>query len=118
MIKVFGLKNCDTCRKALKWMDMVGIKHQFFDVRANGVTRADIEFWISAVGWTVLLNQRGTTWRMLEIKNKKNLNEESVVRLLVDYPALIKRPIFVEGRNVIVGFKEKQKAEILGSFER
>ena len=77
MITVYGLKNCDTCRKAMKWLDEQGLRHQFIDVRKDGVEEADITRWIDAVGWETLLNKRGTTWRGLGDAVKESTNEST-----------------------------------------
>ena len=65
MITIYGIKNCDTCRKALKWLQAEGIEHRYHDFRADGLEAADVTRWVSAVGWETLLNRRGTTWRKL-----------------------------------------------------
>lgn len=114
MIKVFGLKNCDTCRAAMKWLAGEGIDAHLHDVRKDGLTPQDLDLWLDAVGWDVLLNKRGTTWRGLDEPTKSNITQESARSLMLAHPALIKRPIFTKDDNVVVGFKEPQKTTIFG----
>ena len=109
MITVHGLKNCDTCRKALKWLDDQDLAHQFRDVRRDGVDKAAISRWIDAVGWELLLNKRGTTWRGLDAAEKDSANETTAAALMAAHPALIKRPVFEIDGRVIVGFKDEQR---------
>ena len=65
MISIYGLKNCDTCRKALKWLEAEGIAHELKDIRADGFSDAQLDNWVATTGWETLLNRRGTTWRKL-----------------------------------------------------
>lgn len=109
MLTVHGLKNCDTCRKALKWLDEREIAYQFVDVRKDGVEEADISRWVKAVGWETLLNKRGTTWRGLDDTEKESADETTAAGLMATYPALIKRPVFEADGRVIVGFKDEQQ---------
>lgn len=105
MLKVYGLKNCDTCRKARKWLDAEGIAHTFLDVRADGITQDDVQNWSDAAGWEVLLNKRGTTWRGLSDDVKNTISEATAIPLMAEYPATIKRPVFVKpDGSVTVGF--------------
>lgn len=111
MLKVYGLKNCDTCRKARKWMEANGITHTFLDVRSDGITESDVQRWADSAGLDKLLNKRGTTWRGLPDELKATAEGEAAVTLMTSQPALIKRPVFDDGRDVHVGFdKSVQKA--------
>lgn len=112
MITVYGLKNCDTCRKALKWLRESGIDHKFHDVRADGVTAGDVRRWADSAGWETLLNRRGTTWRKLPDAGTAAVDAASAVALMVEHPALIKRPVFETGADIVVGFKDAQKAAL------
>ncbi len=115
MIKVFGLKNCDTCRKALKWLTENDLDHQFVDLRKDGVFEADLTRWTKAAGWETLLNRRGTTWRGLNESEKESIDEARALKLMAIHPALIKRPVFDLDGTVIVGFKEEQKSILSNS---
>ncbi len=108
MIKFVGLKNCDTCRKAKKWLEAEGIAYEYQDVRGDGLNKNDVQSWASAVGWENLLNRRGTTWRGLDEADKAEVDETKAVELILTHPALMKRPVFVKGNDVILGFKQPQ----------
>ena len=112
MIIIFGLKNCDTCRKARKWLDMEGLEHQFKDVRADALSAETIAGWISAVGWEILLNRRGTTGRRLSDADKHAVDADKAQALMAEHPALIKRPVFEVSGKVLVGFKEDVQANL------
>lgn len=111
MIKLYGLKNCDTCRKALKWLKANDIAHEFSDVRVDPVSKEQIAGWEAAVGWETLLNRRGTTWRGLPDSDKDNVDQASAIALMAAHPALMKRPIIETADTVMVGFSpETQNA--------
>lgn len=113
MIRVNGLKNCDTCRAALAWLAGNGVASEMHDFRRDGLDLARLDRWIGAVGWEALLNRRGTTWRGLADADKADVDEAKARALMLAHPALIKRPVFECGERVAVGFKDAQKAEIL-----
>ena len=114
MITVWGLKNCDTCKKARTWLDGRSAAHSFKDVRADGLAPADIQAWLDAVGADVLVNRRGTTWRGLDDAAKAKAEDPAgTVDLLVANPAIIKRPVFVGGDgSVVVGFGKAEQARL------
>jgi len=108
VLKVYGLKTCDTCRKALRWLEREGIAHEFIDVRADGVSKTEIARFAKAVGWEKLLNKASTSWRALGEKEKEGLSESKAVSLMHQYPTLIKRPVFDGAKSVIAGFREAE----------
>jgi len=113
MISVYGLKNCDTCRKALKWLEAEGVPHAFFDLRKDGVTRDQIAHWVKVVGTDQLINRRGTTWRGLGEADKNNVDEARAIDLIVEHSALIKRPLIEhESGDVSVGFSDSVKQQL------
>ena len=113
MLTVYGLKNCDTCRKALKWLEAESIPHKFHDVRSDGIEASDVKRFAKSAGWETLLNKASTTWRGLPDKDKADTSEAGAVRLMSENPALIKRPVFDFGKGeVIVGFRDPQKAAV------
>lgn len=114
MITVWGLKNCDTCKKARAWLDGRSIPHAFRDVRADGMTATDVRVWLDAVGADTLVNRRGTTWRGLDDAARAKADDpDGVVDLLLANPALIKRPVFVgEDGTVVVGFGKDAQARL------
>lgn len=112
LIKVYGLKNCDTCRKALAWLRQESIAHQFIDVRIDGVAEKDIRRFAEVVGVDVLLNKAGTTWRGLDDARKSDLSKPAILKLIAAHPALMKRPVFDCGDRIVVGFRATQQAEL------
>lgn len=114
MITVWGLKNCDTCKKARTWLDGRGAAYAFKDVRADAVGEADIRAWLDAVGAEVLVNRRGTTWRGLDDAARAKADDPyAIAGLLAANPALIKRPVFVAGDGaVVVGFGKAEQARV------
>ena len=104
MLKIYGLKNCDTCRKALKWLKAQDIEHEFIDLRGDrGMPRAEIEAAMADAGADKLVNRRGTTWRQLDDAAKVKTGA-ALIDLLVDQPAIMKRPIFQQDGAYFVGF--------------
>ncbi len=111
---VFGLKNCDTCRRARKELDAAGARYDFHDVREDGVTKAQIAKWAKIAGWETLLNKSSTTWRGLPDDQKASLTETKAVALMAAHPALIKRPLIVRGETEVhVGWTAAVKEKIL-----
>lgn len=109
VIKVYGLKACDTCRKALAWLKGEGIDFQFIDLRADGVPKSDVMRFAKAVGWEKLLNKASTTWRGLDDSDKEQINESRAIKLMVEHPTLIKRPVFETPTQILSGFKDAEK---------
>ena len=108
-LTLYGLKNCDTCRKALRFLKDAGIEHGFVDVRADGVSGDQIAGWAEQAGWEVLLNRRGTTWRGLDEADKAGVDAAKAVSLMAAHPALIKRPVIEHKGKVHVGFSDETK---------
>lgn len=114
MITVYGLKNCDTCRKALAWLGERKIAHRFHDIRADGISREDVVRFVKAVGAEKLVNKASTTWRGLPEAEKDVSTEAKVVALLTANPTLLKRPVFDDGKNIVSGFRDAEKAAVKG----
>ncbi len=111
MITLSGIKNCDTVKKARKWLDTNGINYHFHDFRSEGLERKKLQQWSWAVGWETLLNRRGTTWRQLPQEVKDTIDETSALSLMLDNPTLIKRPVLeLDDGSVHVGFKADEYA--------
>lgn len=106
MITVYGIKNCDTVKKARRWMDAKGLKYQFHDFRVDGISEQQVRLWAKTLGWEALLNRRSTTWRNINDKDKSELAEIKAITLMVNNPTLIKRPVVKAGRSYLVGFSE------------
>ncbi|MCR6643238.1 MAG: ArsC family reductase [Terricaulis sp.] len=104
-VTLHGIKACDTMKKARAWLDAQGVAYRFHDYKAEGVEKAMLERWARAVGWEVLLNRAGTTFRALPDAEKHDLNEKKAIALMLKQPSMIKRPVLEQGAKIIVGFK-------------
>ncbi len=102
---IYGIKNCDTMKKARIWLDKRGVDYQFHDYKVEGIDRARLSRWAKAVGWETLLNRAGTTFRKLPEKDKADLTESRAIALMLDQPSMIKRPVLENGGKLLVGFK-------------
>ena len=103
---VYGISNCDTVRKARRWLDDHRIDYHFHDLRRDGLTTAMISGWLKAVAADTLLNRRSTTWKGLDPEVRDNLSEADIPALLESHPTLVKRPVLEDGGRVLVGFSE------------
>ncbi len=104
-VTIYGIKNCDTMKKARAWLDAHNVAYTFHDYKAAGVERKDLERWAAQVGWEVLLNQAGTTFRALPEAKKEALSEKKAIALMLEQPSMIKRPVVEVGSKTLVGFK-------------
>ncbi|HTE35660.1 MAG TPA: ArsC family reductase [Reyranella sp.] len=105
-VTIFGIKNCDTMKKARAWLDKAGHAYAFHDYKAAGIDRARLEGWAGKVGWETLLNRSGTTFRKLPDAEKADLTESKAVALMLSQPSMIKRPVLeLPGGKLLVGFK-------------
>ena len=114
MTILYGIPNCDSVRKARKWLITHNVDYQFHDFRQDGVSAKQLKHWAKLVGWESLLNRRGQTWRKLPDKAKANLNEAAALKLMQAEPTLIKRPVLEVKSGVLVGFKDTDYKELLG----
>ena len=112
MITLYGIPNCDTIKKARKWLKDNDIDYEFHDYKKLGVSEKDLKQWIKQVGWEVLLNKRGTTWRKLDDDTKNSVNEESAIKIMLENPSIIKRPVLHSAGTISVGFSEKNYTEL------
>lgn len=103
--KLYGIKNCDTVKKARQWLAKEGIEHQFYDFRSDGLNKAQIELWRRHISWELLLNKRSTTWKQLSEADRKGVNSDTINQLLLTNPTLIKRPVLEYSGKVHLGFK-------------
>ena len=109
LLTIYGIKNCDTVRKALKFLTSKSLSYEFIDYRDNPISKDLFEIMKQGVGIDLLINKRSTTFKVLTDKQKQNINYE----LVTQYPTLIKRPVLIKNRNVMVGFSEKKYLEFL-----
>jgi arsenate reductase len=105
MTTLYGIKNCDTMKKARAWLDAHGVAYTFHDYKTQGIDRARLETWIKALGWETLLNRAGTTFKKLPDADKQGLTGKKAVALMLAQPSMIKRPVLDTGRALHVGFK-------------
>jgi arsenate reductase len=115
-ITIYGIKNCETMKKARAWLEERGVAYAFHDYKAAGIDRARLEGWLREVGWESLLNRAGTTFRNLPDKDKEGINERKAMSLMLAQPAMIKRPVLEVGARLVVGFKPEiyEKAGLAG----
>jgi arsenate reductase len=109
---IYGIKNCDTMKKARAWLTSHGVAHEFHDYKESGIERARLEGWLKSVGWEVLLNRAGTTFRKLPDAAKMNLTEGKAVKLMLEQPSMIKRPVLEHGKSLLVGFSPEKYAAL------
>ena len=111
---IYGIKACDTMKKARDWLDGHGVAYAFHDYKVAGVDRTSLEGWSKVVGWETLLNRAGTTFRKLPDADKQNLDEAKAIALMLAQPSMIKRPVLdLEGR-LLVGFRPDRYQEAMG----
>lgn len=114
-LDVYGLKNCDTCRKVRKELDAAKVAYAFRDVRDDGVTKAQVARWAKKAGWETLLNKSSTTWRGLSDADKTGVTEAKAIALMAANPTLIKRPVIERGdTEVFVGWSRETQSALLG----
>ena len=111
---LYGIKNCDTVKKARRGLEANDVAFDFHDFRADGLDQATIESWLQTVSWEVLLNKRGTTWRKLDDPRKDDINEAIAIELMLSNPTLIKRPVVTANNDCMVGFKEADYTSYFG----
>jgi arsenate reductase len=112
-ITIYGIKNCDTMKKARAALDKKGVAYSFHDYKTQGIDKAKLETWAKKAGWDVLLNKAGTTFKKLPDKDKEGLTEAKAIRLMLAQPSMIKRPVLeLPGGKILVGFKPDTYAAI------
>jgi len=113
MIKIYGIPNCDTMKKARKWLDENNLDYVFHDYKKQGIAEKDLKRWVEQLGWEVVLNKRGTTWRKLDDSIKNNIDEASSIQVMLENPSAIKRPVLEHGKVLLVGFNEDKYKTLL-----
>ncbi len=114
MIKVFGIKNCDTMKKAMTWLSDNGVAYEFIDYKKAGVAESHLADWNARAGWEKLLNTRGLMWKKLTPEERADVDEKKALALLARYPAMIKRQVLDTGRTLLIGFDaERYTKELL-----
>lgn len=113
-VTIYGIKNCDTMKKARAWLDGHKVAYSFHDYKVAGIDKAHLDAWSKDVGWEVLLNKAGTTFRALPDKDKEGLTEKKAIALMMAQPSMVKRPVLDVGGKLLVGFKPEQYEKALG----
>jgi arsenate reductase (glutaredoxin) len=113
-VTIYGIKNCDTMKKARTWLDDHGVAYAFHDYKTAGIDKATLERWAKDVSWEILLNRAGTTFRKLPDAQRENVTEKKAITLMLDQPSMIKRPVLDVGGKLIVGFKPEIYAKQFG----
>jgi Spx/MgsR family transcriptional regulator len=106
MVKLYGIPNCDTMKKARRWLDEHDIAYQFHDYKKFGIDEELLRQWVDQAGWETLLNRRGMMWRKLDESVKANINKANAIRVMLESPSIIKRPVLEVGDRLHVGFGE------------
>ena len=109
-VTIYGIKNCDTMKKARAWLDKRGVDYAFHDYKVAGIDRGKLEGWSRKAGWETLLNKAGTTFRKLPETDKEGLTEKKALALMLAQPSIIKRPVLETGAKLLVGFKPEAYA--------
>lgn len=104
-VTIYGIKACDTMKKARAWLESRGVEHDFHDYKTEGIARDVLEAWSQTLGWETLLNRSGTTFRKLPESDKENLDQSKAIALMVAHPSMIKRPVLDAGGKLTAGFR-------------
>jgi arsenate reductase len=104
LVTLYGIKNCDTVKKARKWLDNRGVDYEFHDFRTDGLSKESVEQWLAELGWETLVNKRSTSWKQLDAQVRDNMNTETAMAEIMTQPTLIKRPLLDTGHSRFTGF--------------
>ena len=108
MIRLYGIPNCDTMKKARKWLADQGIAHEFHDFKKKGLERSLLLTWVDAAGWETLLNRRGMMWRKLDPRLRQDMDKKTAISVMLDNPTIIRRPVLDLDGSIQVGFSESE----------
>ena len=117
MLTVYGIKSCDTCRKARKFFTENDVEFKFHDVRDDGLGIQMLERWSERISWTKLLNKQSLTWRKVPEVDRANISKDDAMALIIENPTLLKRPVLESDNFIAVGFAEKKFAEVWDKFK-
>ncbi|REG86896.1 ArsC family reductase [Marinomonas pollencensis] len=108
MISIYGIKNCDTMKKAFRWLDEHNIEYQFFDYKKVGVDSKLAKQWLAQQDWQQIINKRGTTWRKLDDETKDAMDNANALEIMQAQPSIIKRPLIIKDSEIILGFNAEE----------
>lgn len=111
---LYGIGNCDTVKKARAWLDARGIDYRFHDYKREGIDESRLRAWVEELGWEALLNRRGTTWRKLPEARRAHIDADAAIRIMLETPSIIRRPLLDTGRVRHAGFSETDYERLLG----
>ncbi len=114
MITLYGIKNCDTVKKARKWLDQHAVEYSFHDLREDGLERALAASWLDALPWETVVNKRSTTWKNLAPAQRENMDRDSALEAILEQPTLVKRPLLDIGQELHCGFSAASYQKIFG----
>jgi Spx/MgsR family transcriptional regulator len=109
---IYGIKNCDTMKKARTWLESHQMAHEFHDYKVSGIAADRLASWVKQAGWEVLLNRAGTTFRKLPDSAKTPLDEARAIKLMLEQPSMIKRPVLERGKTLLVGFSPEKYSQL------
>ncbi|MBX9705662.1 MAG: ArsC family reductase [Gammaproteobacteria bacterium] len=111
-MKMYGIKNCSTVKKARAFLEKHHIDYEFHDFKTDGVTKTLLNAWLKHVDWQILLNRQGLTWKRLPASTRENINKTNALAIMLEQPSIIKRPVLNIGSKVLVGFNEDEYRKI------
>ena len=114
MTTIYGIKNCDTMKKARTWLEAHKVAHQFHDYKVAGIDKPTLEGWVKKVGWENLLNRSGSTFKKLPDADKDGITEKKAIALMLAQPSMIKRPVLEAKGKLTVGFKPQDYEKLFG----
>ncbi|OCJ15142.1 arsenate reductase [Rhizobium sp. AC44/96] len=114
-VTIYGIKNCDTMKKARSWLEEHDVAYDFHDYKAVGIDRAHLEKWIAEAGWETVLNRAGTTFRKLPEAARQDLDRDKAIALMIEQPSMIKRPVVEADGKLLIGFKPDSYADFFES---
>jgi len=114
MTTIYGIKNCDTMKKARTWLEAHKVAHQFHDYKVAGIDKPTLEGWVKKVGWEILLNRAGTTFKKLPDADKDGITEKKAIALMLAQPSMLKRPVLEAKGKLTVGFKPQEYEKLFG----
>jgi len=115
MLIVFGIKSCDTCRRAKKYLDEHNIEYRFHDLREDGLDIQMLERWTQRIGWARLLNKQSLTWRKIPEVDRNDMTHDKALAAMIDNPTLVKRPVLESDKFIAVGFSEKRFGDFINN---
>jgi arsenate reductase (glutaredoxin) len=114
VITLYGIANCDTIKRARRWLTLHHVDYRFHDFRRDGLIESQLLAWTEELGWEAMLNRRGTTWRKLPEALRDGIDRESAISVMLESPAIIRRPLLDTGNKRVLGFSESVYQELLG----